>query len=45
MLGVCLMDGIGCKKNPEEAEKWLRMAGKQGDKPAGLVAELMSILP
>ena len=33
-LGVCLIDGIGCAKNAEEAVSWFRKAAKRGDEKA-----------
>ena len=29
-LGLCYLDGWGCTRNAEEAEKWLRLAAAQG---------------
>ena len=29
-LGLCYLDGWGCDRNAEEAEKWLRLAAAQG---------------
>ncbi|MBQ3332412.1 MAG: sel1 repeat family protein, partial [Thermoguttaceae bacterium] len=33
-LGRCLAFGDGCKKNPEEAVKWFRMAAEHGQAKA-----------
>ncbi|MBQ2682499.1 MAG: SEL1-like repeat protein [Thermoguttaceae bacterium] len=33
-MSSCLFHGVGCKKNREEAMKWLRMAADQGHQKA-----------
>ena len=33
---ICLLNGNGCKKDPEEAVKWFQMAAEKGDKDAQL---------
>ncbi|MBQ1456594.1 MAG: sel1 repeat family protein, partial [Thermoguttaceae bacterium] len=32
-LGLCLQEGVGCEKNPEQAVMWYHLCARQGHAP------------